>query len=294
MDHLISRYQQRLNLFNASFTRIEHDDAMVAIVYKVAESAGKQLILKICARVSDYFREVHFLNFFAGKLPVPRIVQVVQPDDDLEGAVLMECLPGAPLKIADLTDGLVYELGSLLARIHLNRTQGYGDLIESRSLNSDPRLYFSFKFEEGLTECSSLLPKKWIEQSRVYLNEHIHLLDLADGPCIVHRDFRPANLIVSEGKLQGIIDWAGARSSFSQEDFCTMEHGEWPMDPSKKKAFLAGYASVRQVPGSKEMMPLLRLSRAIAIIGFTAKGGTWNSSHARPYQINRSFLESFF
>jgi hypothetical protein len=30
MDNLIALYQQRFNLQNASFLRIEHDDAMVA------------------------------------------------------------------------------------------------------------------------------------------------------------------------------------------------------------------------------------------------------------------------
>ena len=34
MDHLISLYQQRLNLEGASFSPIEHEEAMVALVYK--------------------------------------------------------------------------------------------------------------------------------------------------------------------------------------------------------------------------------------------------------------------
>ncbi len=40
-----------------------------------------------------------------------------------------------------------------------------------------------------------------------------------DGTCVVHRDYRPGNLIVHDGKLQGIIDWTGARTSFAEEDF---------------------------------------------------------------------------
>lgn len=66
-----------------------------------------------------------------------------------------------------------------------------------------------------------------------------------DGPCAVHRDYRPGNLMVHQGKLQGIIDWAGARASFAEEDFCSIEHGEWMVAPHLKKALLDGYTTER-------------------------------------------------
>ncbi len=107
---------------------------------------------------------------------------------------------------------------------------------------------------------------------------------------MVHRDFRPGNVIVFNGELQGIIDWAGGRASFAQEDFCPLEHGEWSSNPSYKKSFLAGYGSIRPVPEYGSMVPLLRLSRSFATIGFLVKTGTWNTSHARLYQSNRQYL----
>jgi Ser/Thr protein kinase RdoA (MazF antagonist) len=294
MDNLMTFYQEHLNLQSSSFSRIEHDDAMVAIVYKITQPTGMQLILKICERSNDYFREVYFLKYFAGKLPIPRIMQVVQPETNIHGAILMECLPGTLLKITDFTDALAYEIGSYLARIHLNYLSGYGDLIDPQNLNPDPRIHFTQKFEEGLAECSNHLPKTLIEQCRRYYDTHLNLLASADGPCMVHRDFRPGNLMVYEGKLQGIIDWASARASFAQEDFCPLEHGEWSAHPNSKKSFLAGYANIRPVPNYTAMMPLLQLSRTIATIGFMVKRGTWKSSNARLYKFNRRFLEAFF
>lgn len=293
MDNLITLYQQRFNLQGAIFSRIEHDDAIVAIVYKVTQPNGPQLILKICPRSKDFLREVYFLKHFAGRLPVPRIIQAVQPETDIDGAILMECLPGRPLKITDLTDALAYEMGSLLARIHLNRVAGYGDLSEPHNLSPDPRVYFTLKFEEGFDECSNHLPNALMDQCRRYFNTHLHLLASVDGPCIIHRDFRPGNLIVYNGKLQGIIDWASGRASFAEEDFCPLEHGEWTTHPTKK-SFLAGYASIRPIPDYSPMMVLLRLSRAFNIIGYTVKSGTWKTSNARMYQYNRQFLETAF
>jgi hypothetical protein len=181
---LIALYQQRLNLQNANFSQIEHDDAMVAVVYRVTQPSGTEFILKICPRDEDYRREVYFLKYFADKLPVPRIMQVVKPETGISGAVLMECLPGAPLKITDMTDALAFEIGALLAKIHLNPAAGYGDLTQPDDLTLDPRVYFTLKFEEGIDECINHLPEALIEECHRYYDTHIHLLASVDGPCM--------------------------------------------------------------------------------------------------------------
>ena len=116
MDDLITLYQLRLNLPNAVFLRIDHEDAMVATVFKITRDLGSQYILKICNRPKDYAREVYFLTYFADKLPVPRIIQVVPPETGADGAILMECLPGTLLSTTDFTESLAFEIGSLLAR----------------------------------------------------------------------------------------------------------------------------------------------------------------------------------
>jgi Ser/Thr protein kinase RdoA (MazF antagonist) len=293
MKSPIDLYLPHLRLQDAHFSRIDHEDAMVAIVYRITQPDGKQLILKICDRVNDYLREVHFLKHFADKLPVPQIIQTVEPDEDIHGAILMECLPGTLLKTSELTESLAYEIGRCLALIHLNRLPGYGDPVQGH-LNADPRVHFTLKFEEGLEECHDHLPLDLIEKLRRYYETHLNLLMSVDGPCIVHRDFRPGNLMVHDGKLKGIIDWAGARASFAEEDFCSLEHGEWLINPNSKKSFLAGYASVRPVPDYKLIISFLRLNKAIATIGFTVKRGTWQSKNANVYQVNRHFLETFF
>lgn len=293
MDNLAALYQKRLNLPNATFTRIEHEDAIVATIYHVGLIDGKQLILKICKLPRHYLREVYFLNYFVGKLPVPRIVQTVPPEKEIDGAILMECLPGTVLKIADFTKDLAFEMGSLLARIHLHSMPGYGELIDQKNLKPNARLIFGMKFEEIIAECINHLPLPMIERCQNYYNSHLNLLDSVDGPCIVHRDFRPGNVIVDGHKIQGIIDWSSAVASFAEEDFCCMEHGEWSHNSSSRKAFMDGYATIRPVPEYEAIMPLLRLSKALHIIGFLVKSGTWDKSQARLYKSNRQFVENF-
>jgi len=275
----VTVYQELLNLQNATFSLIDHEDAMVATVYRITKLNGDQFILKISERPNDYFREALFLKQFAEALPVPKIIQLIEPTEEIHGAILMEYLPGTLLKTEDLKEPLAYEIGRCLAIIHLNRLSGYGDPIQGH-LTSDPRSYFTLKFEEGIEECRCHLPIHLIEQSLHYYKANLDLLNTVDGPCVVHRDFRPGNIIVHEGKLQGMIDWAGARASFAEEDLCNLEHGQWSKNPSSIKYLLTGYASIRSVPDYMRLVPLLRLNKAIAT--------------SLVYRHNRKFLENFF
>lgn len=63
MDNLITLYQERLDLKGSFFLRIDHDDVMVAVVYKVTLPNGTEFILKICSRTNDYLREIYFGYF---------------------------------------------------------------------------------------------------------------------------------------------------------------------------------------------------------------------------------------
>lgn len=290
MLHLTQFFRHKLGLPNARFTSIDHEDALVAAVFKIEQDSSADLILKVCTRGSDALREAYFLNRFAGKLPVPRLCQLIEPEDDVPAAVLMEYVPGTLLKKDLVTDAIVYAIGELLACIHLERTESYGDLIEPATLNQDARLGFTMKFQEGLQECEGHLSKALLASCQHHFDRDIDLALSSDGPCIIHRDFRPGNLIVNGEKIAGIIDWSSGRSGFAEEDFCPLEFGEWPK--RCKTAFLKGYASVRKVPDYKTIMPLLSLSRAIGVVGFTIKRGLWNTTQKNLYQLNLDYLQS--
>jgi hypothetical protein len=202
----------------------------------------------------------------------------------------MECISGDLLKAETITEKLARDIGLSLAQIHSERVQGYGDLIEPSYLSNDPRLPFSAKFEEGLEECRNHLPEELLKICKKLFIRDIDLLCTVDGPCIIHRDYRPGNLIVSNEKVQGIIDWSSGRGGFAEEDFCSMELLKWSQ--GCKRFFLDGYASVRKIPSYKPLMPILRLSKAIASIGFTVKKGTWNSKNSQLYQFHLQHLKS--
>jgi len=265
----------------------------VAIVYQLTDPHGNQSILKICPRTPDYLREAYFLKHFETQLPVPKIISLIPPESGLHAAILMEYIPGTILKTEDFTPSLAEEAGAILARIHLNRTTGYGDLTQAQDLQQDPGASFNLKLEEAFTECTGHLPNALLAQCRHYYHAHLNLLASTDGPCITHRDFRPGNLLAKNNQLTGIIDWSSARASFAEEDFCSMEHGVWAFDSRSKQYFLDGYARIRPLPNYQRIMPLLQLSKAMATIGFLVKQGTWNKQNSKLYQLNREFIDRF-
>lgn len=288
------KYQELLSLNeDALFIKIDHDEGMVATVYKILEQNSRPCILKVCESPFDYANEVYFLGYFSKQISVPKIISTVPPGEENFGAVLMEYLPGDLLTPHAITKEIAFEIGKSLAIIHENKTNGFGYLNRNLELSPDHILHFKAKFEEGIDECKGHLPKDTILKSLNYFNDSLKLLEQVDGPCIIHRDFRPGNIIIHQNTLRGIIDWSSVRSGFAEDDFCSIEHGEWGNFNGYKNVFLDGYRSVRTVPSYNAVIPLLRLNRAIAVIGFTVKRNTWSNIHARPYKFNRKYIDMF-
>ena len=48
-----ARYRERTGLQKAHFALIDHEDAMVATVFKITQPNGEEFILKICSRNGD-------------------------------------------------------------------------------------------------------------------------------------------------------------------------------------------------------------------------------------------------
>ena len=226
MDRNITTYKKFLALQDAEFMQIQHNDSIVAVVYKVRTLDGTNLILKICEQEQHFHKELYFLNYFADKLPVPKVVDIIEHQPNVYGAILMECLPGNILQAKDLRPSLAFEIGALLAKIHLNRTTEFGDLTRMESMVQDPRIYFADKFEESFAECIDHLPADLLQKCRKYYEQNIGCLLAVDGPCIIHRDFRPGNIMVQGGTVSWVIDWASGRAGFAEDDLCPLEIGE--------------------------------------------------------------------
>ena len=290
----LEKYQKLLNLGrDIKFIKIDHEDTIVAQVYKIERPAKDPLILKICPSFDHYRSEVYFLKYFLQKIPVPNIISSVEPTKENHGVVLMEYLTGQLLNPELITKDLAFEIGQCLATIHANKAPEFGYINKKLIMGKSTR-YFKEKFLEGIDESKNHLSEALIDKCYNYFNTLEYLIEKGDGPCIVHRDFRPGNIIVENNQLKGIIDWSSARFGFSEEDFCSAQYTEWKNFNGYKKYFMEGYSNIRRIPNYSPLMPLLQLSRAIAIVGFTIKRGTWNTSNSKLYQSKKNFIKNFF
>lgn len=83
----------------------------------------------------------------------------------------MEFFSSNLLNKKEITEKLSYEAGVLLASLHLNQVNHYGDLTQEHSLNPDPHIPFKHKFEESFLECRHNLPKALLEKSWQYYSQ---------------------------------------------------------------------------------------------------------------------------
>jgi len=177
MTLVLEQYKELLNLDKGvRFSKIDHDDAMVADVYKIESSGKPCFILKICNRPNDYTSEVYFLNHFAKQIQVPAVIKRLPPSQENHGAILIKYLSEKLLKPVLITKEIAFELGKSLATIHSNKTDGFGYLNRHVELASEPISHFKEKFLEGIDECKNHLPVELIAKCFSYFDKSLHLL----------------------------------------------------------------------------------------------------------------------
>ena len=291
MNLPVDEYLRLMSIEAAKIEKIAHEKSMSSNVYQILSKDQTPMILKICFNPERYRRETYYLDRLKNQLPVPGIIERLEPVKERQGAILMQFLAGAPLSNAELSDDLSYQMGSHLARLHRLSAEKYGDL----SLNGPPsepiqelRLYF----QESIEECQPVLPQSLLDKARKFFENNLPDPGQLDGPCIVHRDFKPGNIMADKCHIQGIIDWENARGSFAEEDFVQMDRLVWSEDARSKKPFLEGYAKIRPLPDIDPVLPLLRLCKALGAIGFTIRRGTWKTIHRATYEKNLEFLKN--
>jgi Ser/Thr protein kinase RdoA (MazF antagonist) len=282
------RLKERLRTFGDAMVPIHHDEGLVASSYRIDCRGRPVAVCKIHHHSTAYFREHFFLNRLAGVVALPRVLAAI--DSDL--ALVMHYCPGYLVRPSEVLEGLGFQIGQALALLHSQRVDRFGDPVEPSSLQQSAIPLVQHKFEEELAECRSVLTKDELLACLELFAQQKEKLSGVDGPCLIHRDFRPGNVLVLGDRLSAIIDWASARFGFAEQDLATWESGEWPVSSAAKKSFYEGYASIRPVPDLGKVLKLLQLVRAVGVCGFIAKRGLADSTGKEPFQRNLQLLKA--
>jgi aminoglycoside phosphotransferase (APT) family kinase protein len=155
------------------------------------------------------------LAYGAG-VPSPRVLHVLQPQDDLGTGFIMERVEGEtiPRKIlrddrfAQARPKLAHQLGKVLAGIHgldLARLPELRRMTATKEIAELERDYRNFDWPRPVFE----LALRWLRDRDPGASEQVTL---------VHGDFRHGNLIIGPDGVRAVLDWELAHLGDPMED----------------------------------------------------------------------------
>ncbi|MCW5943224.1 MAG: phosphotransferase [Fimbriimonadaceae bacterium] len=209
--------------------------------YRLEDADGGRWLLRRYRRdPASLGLETTLLRKMAGRIPV----STVRFADPARGVVVLEFLPGRTLQSV-LAEGNPDEaraaaptIGTTLAEIAAH-PYGSAGLLDANGLVADawPSVYdgLSGFLEHGSTQPTALGRAGAGRLDRVrrcWLAHEAALRAATAFPCLSHGDFKPANLLIHEGKLTGVLDWEFAHA------------GTWLMDAGQLLRYLGPLRAV--------------------------------------------------
>ena len=196
--------------------------------------------------------------------PVPEIIMEFSEGAEIGEGYVMQSVGGEtiPRKILrddsykNIRNKLTYEIGKSLAQIHKTRLEKLQDLEKitfSESLEKLFIIYESFDQPQPVFD----LAFKWLENQKILDYEEV----------LVHGDYRFGNFIISEKKLESIIDRELAHIGNPMEDLGWLCVRSWRFGNIEKRAaglgdiddLIAGYESNSKIKVDKSQLDIWQL-----------------------------------
>ena len=270
----------KLNVLNVE----DVPESFSSDVYKLTLANGEIVFVKIPFNKDKLFREYQMLETLKGILPVPRVLDIWNGDENATGALLLSAIQGLPCT-GDIDEKLSYQIGVYHAMLHEVKTPGYGYHVTDGFQLFDQnnwRLHIQSNFEKWKDPCKEILDSKLYEKCILHFDEIFSALPDPDGPCIVHMDFRPGNILVSSNEVAGIIDFESARGGSSEIDFTKVNRYIWEVNPRTKKPYIEGYRSIRPMMALESVLPVYDIYDAFSAL-------VWCKN--RGIEKNQTFLQ---
>ncbi|WP_315604323.1 phosphotransferase family protein [Paenibacillus aurantius] len=237
-------------------------------MHKLTLAGGEKVYVKIPYNKDKLFRERQILEALKDILPVPKVLDFWEGDEKMTGALLLSAIPGVPCT-EGVTEELSYQMGMYHAMLHEVNPPGYGHYAKDGFKfldHKDWRLHIKDSFEKWKEDGKTILDPELYERAVLHFDGVFSVLPELDGPCLVHMDFRPGNLLVDGNKVVGLIDFESARGGSTEIDFTKMNRYSWRVNPRTKLAYRKGYESVRLMINLETVLPFYEFYDAFSAV----------------------------
>lgn len=242
---MLNRVIQQFGLQLITINEVE--DSFSSTVYKCTLTNNENVYLKIPFSRLKYQRELEAYEILKGRVSIPIMLDYWSGDAECAGALHAEMHLTHP------------PANKVLTGIK-NEFTNWSDFVEKQ--------FYSFA-----EDVEDILDEKLYKKSIETFEKMKKQLPSPDGPSFVHMDFRPANIIVDNDKVLGIIDFESVRFGSTEIDFSKLYRDFLSIDVKLYDAYQEGYNSIRPLIDLENVLPFYRFTDAFNSIGWCKRRG---------------------
>lgn len=264
----MSNLKKAIDAFQLNPTDISSvPESFSSEVYSVTLKGGEKAILKIPYSKTKLLREKKILDLLKNTLPVPKVLDFWEGNNEVTGAFLLSYIDGEPIS-GEIDRELASQMGKLLASLHNVPMEAYE---YSETYKNDWWKSILETFENWQEHCKPVMDKDLYSQCIELFHKMYEKMPPADGPCVTHMDYRPGNILVKDSKIAGLIDFESSRGGSSSIDFTKSKLYVWDRYEGTKEAFIKGYQSVRSLPDLESTLPFYLLHNAFGGVSWCVR-----------------------
>jgi aminoglycoside phosphotransferase (APT) family kinase protein len=257
MDLIIKNILNQLGIKDASYRKIE-EDSFGSNVYILSVN-DSEVIFKLPYNSTKFFREVGVYNYLANTKLCPKLIDRVMPKDGHNGAILIEKNDGRSINESLITVVDAESFGELLAKFHSIDIKGLGNFTKDGFKLIDYKSWWDYRSDLLINvwgkRIQTRMDKKLFESCLSYLKEYyVRFQNKKSTPCLIHCDYRPANILKNKSGELSLIDFESTRSGDPGYDFIKM-YESFGHDKKRWQAFQKGYADIKELPDLESLIP---------------------------------------
>lgn len=282
LNYIIGQFNLKLQAIH------EVEDSHSSTVYKCSLVNGENIYLKIPFTKLKYQREFEAYGILKGHVNIPEMLDYWSGNEECPGAFLLSELKGKTLT-THVSPKVAFQVGVLHASLH--SVQPTDQLELSGIKNEFPNWshFVERQFLSFAEDVKDVLDKNLFDRALKRFAEMKEQLPPPDGPSFVHMDFRPANIIIQEDGVSGVIDFESVRFGATEMDFTKLYRDFLSRDVAFYQAYQKGYTSIRPLIDLEAVLPFYRFTDAFNSIGWCKRRGI--EKNALFFEENNAILK---